>query len=165
MLINLHYLFQDRAYFSSWAWSAGSIALSFNLCSPCWLLGEYNQLLSFEHGASTRTCVRKQQDGLIINGLTSLNLLLIYLVQKQTFAFLEKKKKQLWHLYRPTLSYFPHSLCPKYRPSCADTITLLVTEWGRKDSKVLVSHFCLWGSGSLQQRNSRAKKNGVTTRH
>lgn len=94
LLINLHDLLQDRTYFSSWAWSTGSIALSFNLCSPCWLLGEYNQLRSFEHGASTRTCIRKQQDGLIIHGLTSLNLFFICLVQKWPFAIKKKKREK-----------------------------------------------------------------------
>lgn len=57
----------------------------------------------------------------------------------------------------PTLSYVPISLCPKSRPSCADTITLLFSEWGRKDSKVLASQSLLWGSDSLQQRSAGTK--------
>lgn len=53
-----------------------------------------------------------------------------------------------------TLSYVPASLCPKDRPSCGDTITLLFSEWGRKDSSVLASQSRLCGSGSLQQRSA-----------
>lgn len=84
----------------------------------------------------------------------------MFVVKIVVCFFLKKEWKNYFDtLQRPTLSYFPTSLCPKSRPSCADTITLLVSEWGRKDSKVFASHFCLWGSGSLQQRNSRAKQN------
>lgn len=54
----------------------------------------------------------------------------------------------------PTLSYVIASFCPNQRPSCADTITLLLSEWGRKDSRVLASQSRLCWSGSLQQRSA-----------
>lgn len=59
-----------------------------------------------------------------------------------------------------TLSYVPARLCPKDRPSCADTITLLISERGRKDSRVLASQSRLWGSGSLQQRSAGTQHPG-----
>lgn len=85
-------------------------------------------------------------------------------VKKKRATSLQRTKihpKASMYMTLPTLSYVPASHCPKDRPSCADTITLLISERGKKDSKVLASLSRLWGSGSLQQSNARTQQSSV----
>lgn len=144
--LSLYSLFTFSQRFSLWV----TLSLRFLPATCLPLVGSYTELKIWLFSAGRISLCLKTCYSFILNHSHEKEMCNFNLLSTALQSYAAINCRSSW----PTLSYFIASLIPKHRPSCADTITSLGSEWGRKDSRVLASRSRLWGSGSLQQRSA-----------